>query len=85
LVLNCGYGRGFSVMDVIETVRRVSGRDFPVRFASRRPGDPAEIVAEASRIRAILGWQPRLDDINLIVSHALAWEKKLNGARTVAA
>ena len=85
LTLNCGYGRGFSVMEVIETVKRVSGHDFPVRFAPRRPGDPAAIVARADRIRETLGWQPKLDDLDLIVAHALAWEKKLNGARNVAA
>jgi UDP-glucose 4-epimerase len=85
LTLNCGYGRGFSVMEVIETVKRVSGHDFPVRFAPRRPGDPAAIVARADRVRETLGWQPKLDDLDLIVAHALAWEKKLNGARNVAA
>ena len=56
--LNCGYGHGFSVLEVIETVKRVSGVDFRVDFAPRRPGDPAEIVAASERIRATLGWQP---------------------------
>ena len=74
---NCGYGRGFSVLDVIETVKRVSGVDFKVDFAGRRPGDPARIVAASDRIRAALKWQPQFDDLPTIVTHALAWERKL--------
>jgi UDP-glucose 4-epimerase len=74
---NCGYGRGFSVLDVIETVKRVSGVDFKVDFAGRRPGDPARIVAASDRIRAALKWQPQFDDLATIVTHALAWERKL--------
>ncbi|HSI39769.1 MAG TPA: UDP-glucose 4-epimerase GalE [Xanthobacteraceae bacterium] len=77
LVLNCGYGRGYSVLEVIETVKRVSGVDFPVRIAGRRPGDPAAIVAKAERIRAALGWVPKLDDLDTIVAQALAWEQRL--------
>lgn len=75
--LNCGYGRGFSVLEVIDTVRRVSGVDFRVEVGPRRPGDPAQIVAAADRARAVLGWKPRLDDLDTIVSHALEWERKL--------
>ena len=82
LVLNCGYGRGYSVLEVIETVKRVSHKDFPVEMSPRRPGDPAAIVARADKIRAKLGWQPKLDDLSKIVTHALAWETKLkNRAR----
>ena len=77
LVLNCGYGRGYSVLEVIETVKRVSHKDFPVEMSPRRPGDPAAIVARADKIRAKLGWQPKLDDLSKIVTHALAWETKL--------
>jgi UDP-glucose 4-epimerase len=77
LVLNCGYGRGYSVLEVIETVKRVSHKDFPVEMSPRRPGDPAAIVARADKIRAKLGWQPKLDDLSKIVTHALAWEMKL--------
>jgi UDP-glucose 4-epimerase len=77
LTLNCGYGRGFSVLQVIETVKRVSGVDFKVEFAGRRPGDPAQIVAASDRIRAALKWQPQFDDLATIVTHALAWERKL--------
>lgn len=75
--LNCGYGRGFSVLQVLEGVRRAYGRNFPVRMAPRRPGDPASIVAEAHRIRQVLGWEPRWDDLDTIIRHAIAWERKL--------
>jgi UDP-glucose 4-epimerase len=85
LTLNCGYGRGFSVLQVIDTVKRISGSDFPVRLAPRRSGDPAGIVARADRIRVTLGWRPKLDDLDLIVTHALAWEKKFARAPTAAA
>jgi UDP-glucose 4-epimerase len=74
---NCGYGRGFSVLDVIETVKRVSSVDFKVELAGRRAGDPTHIVAASDRARAALKWQPRFDDLQTIVTHALAWERKL--------
>jgi UDP-glucose 4-epimerase len=77
LTLNCGYGHGFSVLEVIETVKRVSGVDFKVEIAPRRPGDPAQIVASSDRARALIGWKPKLDDLETIASHALAWERKL--------
>jgi UDP-glucose 4-epimerase len=77
LTLNCGYGHGFSVLDVIETVKRVSGVDFDVEYAPRRPGDPAQLVASSEKARATLGWKPRFDDLSTIVSHALAWENAL--------
>jgi UDP-glucose 4-epimerase len=77
LTLNCGYGHGFSVLEVIDTVKRVSGVDFRVDVAARRPGDPAQVVAAADRARSLLGWRPQLDDLSTIVSHALAWQKKL--------
>jgi UDP-glucose 4-epimerase len=81
VTLNCGYGRGFSVLEVIDTVKRVSGVDFKVAFAPRRPGDPARIVAASDRIRATLKWQPQYDDLATIVTHALAWERKLASLR----
>ena len=77
LTLNCGYGHGFSVLEVIETVKRVSGVDFRVETAPRRLGDPARIVADSALARATLGWQPRFDDLASIVAHALAWEREL--------
>jgi UDP-glucose 4-epimerase len=77
LVANCGYGHGFSVLEVIETVKRVSGVDFPVDYAPRRPGDPAAIVASNDRAKNILGWKPAHDDLEKIVRQALDWEKNL--------
>ncbi len=78
VVLNCGYGRGYSVLEVIETVKRVSGVDFEVRFAERRAGDPAALVAETRAIHQLFPWQPQFEDLELIVEHALNWERKLH-------
>lgn len=78
-VFNCGYSRGYSVRQVIDAVKRVSGVDFEVRLSPRRPGDPAAIVADTGKIHAHLTWQPVHDDLDLIVRHALAWEKRLAG------
>ena len=77
LTLNCGYGHGFSVREVIETVKRVAGNNFAVEDAPARHGDPAWIVAGSQRIRDILHWQPRFDDLSTIVAHALEWERQL--------
>lgn len=77
LVANCGYARGFSVLEVIEAVKRVSGVDFPVEYAPRRPGDPAAIVASNERARHKLGWTPEHDNLDEIVRQALDWEKRL--------
>jgi UDP-glucose 4-epimerase len=77
LVCNCGYGHGFSVLEVIEMVKRVSGVDFPVEIAGRRAGDPAAIVAANERIKASFGWTPRFDDLEAIVRQALEWERRL--------
>jgi UDP-glucose 4-epimerase len=79
VTLNCGYGHGFSVLEVIETVKQVSGVDFRVDYAGKRPGDPAQIVAMSDRIRHTLGWRPQFDDLATIVAHALAWERRLQG------
>ncbi len=75
--LNCGYGRGYSVLETIEAVRRVSGRNFAVQFAPRRPGDVMTMIADTSRIRTTLDWTPQYDDLETIATHALAWEEKL--------
>lgn len=80
LVANCGYGKGYSVLDVIEAVKTVVGKDFTVRRAGRRPGDAVAIVANADRARRELCWKPRYDDLRTIVAHALAWERKLQVA-----
>jgi len=85
ITLNCGYGRGYSVFEVIEAVKRASGVDFPVRVGARRPGDPAAIVARADRIRETLAWHPQYDDLATIVRHALAWERKISAKPSAAA
>ena len=77
LTANCGYERGYSVLEVVETVKRVSGVDFDVKISGRRPGDPAAIVAANEKVRTVLGWTPIHDNLEEIVRQALAWEKKL--------
>jgi UDP-glucose 4-epimerase len=77
VTLNCGYGRGYSVLETIDAVRRVSGRIIAVQYAPRRTGDIMSMVADTSRLRSLLGWAPRYDDLEVIASHALAWEEKL--------
>lgn len=77
VVANCGYGRGYSVLEVIDTVKAVSERDFPVVLGPRRPGDPASIVALPARIMEKFGWTPEHDNLAEIVRHALAWEMAL--------
>jgi UDP-glucose 4-epimerase len=77
VTLNCGYGRGYSVLETIEAVRRVSGRNFAVQYAPRRAGDIMTMVADTNRIRGVLDWKPQFDDLETIAAHALAWEEKL--------
>jgi len=81
IVLNCGYGQGYSVLDVVKAVKQASGTDFAVRTAERRPGDPASLVAGAGRIRDVLGWVPRRNNLDTIVEDALSWEKLLQNDR----
>ena len=81
---NAGYGHGYSVLEVIGAVKRVSGQNFAVQHADRRPGDPAEIIADSRRIRSVLGWTPQLDSLDTIVEHAIAWERKLTSLRATA-
>jgi UDP-glucose 4-epimerase len=76
-ILNCGYGQGYSVREVIEKVKDISGVDFTVIEAERRAGDPACVVAAADRITKILNWHPQYNDLDTIVRTALAWEQKL--------
>lgn len=91
VTLNCGYGRGYSVRETIEAVRRVSGRNFAVQMSPRRPGDIMTMIADATRIGQTLDWAPRYDDLETIATHALAWEEKLlqdrraNGREAVSA
>jgi UDP-glucose 4-epimerase len=79
--LNCGYGKGFSVRDVIAAVEGVMKTTLNVRDAGRRSGDPAEVVADPARIRSLLKWHPKLNDLDTIVASALDWEKRLQGTK----
>ncbi len=74
--LNCGYGRGYSVREVINTVKDVAGVDFDVLDASRRAGDPASIIADSTRL-VRMGWQPTLDDLATIIRHAYEWDRNI--------
>ena len=76
-ILNCGYGGGYTVKEVIDTVRRISGNDFPVEIVERRAGDPPELIAGNDRIQKVLGWRPRHNDLEFIVRTAYEWEKKI--------
>ncbi len=76
-VLNCGYGRGYSVLEVVETVKKVSGVNLEVRIGGRRPGDPPKLISTNHRIMRTLNWQPAYDSLEIIVQDALAWEKAL--------
>ncbi len=75
-VFNCGYGHGYSVRQVIETARKITGIDIPVRESQRREGDAPILVADSSKIRQALNWKPRYDDLDFIVKTAWEWEKK---------
>jgi UDP-glucose 4-epimerase len=77
VTLNCGYGHGYSVREVLRMVETVGGKPLVIREEARRAGDPAYLVARAERIRSELGWQPRLDDLEAIVASSLAFERKL--------
>ncbi len=77
-VLNCGYGHAYSVLEVLDAVKRASGVDFPVTLGARREGDPPALMADAGRIRETLDWEPQYADLDQIVQHALAWERKFS-------
>lgn len=85
LTLNCGYNRGFSVLEVLDAVERVAGVTIKRTMEGRRAGDPAALVADNSRIVETFGWQPRWANLDTIVTHALAWEKRLSELRRSAA
>ena len=78
-ILNCGYGNGYSVKEVLSKIKEISGVDFPVVETSRRAGDPACVVASVAKIREVIGWKPQHNSLDEIVSSALAWEKKKIG------
>lgn len=75
-ILNCGYGNGYSVKEVLSKIKEISEVDFPIVETSRRGGDPACVVASGAKIRAVIGWKPQHNSLDEIVSSALAWEKK---------
>jgi UDP-glucose 4-epimerase len=81
LTMNCGYGRGFSVLEVLDAVDRVTNRKLDRRIEGRRAGDPDSLISDPARIRATLAWEPRNADLDTIVIHALAWERKLSDLR----
>ena len=76
-IFNCGYGHGFSVSDVVDMAKQVTGIDFLVEETARREGDPAELIAGCAKIRKVLDWQPRHDNLETILKTAWEWEKKL--------
>ncbi|HEY4343388.1 MAG TPA: UDP-glucose 4-epimerase GalE [Parvibaculum sp.] len=77
LIANCGYGHGFSVRQVLQAVERAAGHSFAIKTAPRRAGDPASVVSNPALAKTALGWTPAYDDLDTIVSHALAWEARL--------
>jgi UDP-glucose 4-epimerase len=77
-VFNCGYGRGLSVREIVAAVERAAGHRLPVREAARRAGDPPMLVADSTKLKLTLNWQPRYDDVDVIVRSALEWERKFN-------
>ncbi len=76
-VMNCGYGQGYSVREVLTAVERATGKALPIEEATRRPGDPPILIATADKIREVLGWKPQHNDLDHIVATALQWERKL--------
>jgi UDP-glucose 4-epimerase len=75
-IMNCGYGHGYSVREVVECARRVTGIPFPVEEAPRRAGDPPALIADSGRLQRITGWRPRHDDLEFIIRTAWEWERK---------
>ena len=81
LTMNCGYGRGFSVTEVLDAVDRVTNRKLDRRLEGRRAGDPDSLISDPARLKQTLGWQPQHADLDTIIGHALAWERKLTELR----
>jgi UDP-glucose 4-epimerase len=75
--LNCGYGHGYSVREVLAMVEKVAGRRLQIREEPRRPGDPPTLIARADKVRGLLNWTPRYDDLESIVRSSLEWERRL--------
>lgn len=78
--LNCGYGRGYSVYEVMQAFERVTGEPLDYEVVDRRPGDPPQLIADNAAIRTVLNWRPRYDDLDFIVETAIEWERALAGA-----
>ncbi len=76
-IFNCGYGTGYSVAQVVDSVKRVTGKDFPVEYTDRRPGDPPALIADSALIRRTMDWQPRFNDLDVIIRNAWEWENTL--------
>jgi len=76
-VYNCGYGHGYSVREVVETVKEVTGVDFPVEETGRREGDPPVLVADSSKLKREIKWQPKYIDLSYIIETAWNWEKRI--------
>jgi len=81
-IVNCGYGHGFSVREVLRMVETVTGKPLPISEAPRRAGDPAALVADARWLRETLNWKPRFDDLQIIIADALRWEEKCARIKT---
>jgi UDP-glucose 4-epimerase len=81
LTMNCGYERGFSVLEVLDAVDRATNRQLVRRIEGRRAGDPDSLIADSRTLRTALGWQPAHADLDTIIAHALAWERKLADLR----
>ena len=80
-VMNCGYGSGYSVREVVETAKRVTGIDFPVEETGRRAGDPPALVADSTKLMQATGWKPKFNNLEYIIKTAWEWEKKLRSRR----
>ena len=73
--MNCGYGHGYSVKEVVKTVKEVTGVDYPVEESGRRAGDPAQLISKVDKIKNTIDWKPKHDDLNFIIKTAFEWEK----------
>ena len=76
-VFNCGYGKGYSVQEVVTEAKNATGVDFAVEYTERRAGDPPELVADSTKIKHTLGWKPKYDDLGFIIKTAWEWERNI--------
>jgi len=80
-VFNCGYGQGYSVLEVVQGVKKITGIDFNVLHTKRREGDPPSLIADSGQIKNVLNWKPQYDDLDYILQTAWDWEKKLEAMK----